>query len=140
MPRTRATRPIVPRRMTSRRAKPSRPPSCATSSRASWPIWTSSPSTRDNFSLVGIGWASLLIAVAADLVEFCESMANAGKIILVAALDGTFERKVCFGGLLSRGSLAGLDWQPFGSVLQLVPLAEQVIKLSGPLVRSFAVA
>lgn len=29
-----------------------------------------------------------------DVVEFCEMMANAGKTIIVAALDGTFQRKV----------------------------------------------
>lgn len=39
-------------------------------------------------------------------------MANRGKKVVVAALDGTFQRK------------------PFGSVLLLVPLAENVTKLS----------
>ena len=29
-----------------------------------------------------------------DLVEFCETMANSGKTVIVAALDGTFQRKV----------------------------------------------
>lgn len=29
-----------------------------------------------------------------DIVEFCEEMANAGKTVIVAALDGTFQRKV----------------------------------------------
>ncbi|KAM9005166.1 thymidine kinase, cytosolic isoform X2 [Sarcophilus harrisii] len=29
-----------------------------------------------------------------DIVEFSESMANAGKTVIVAALDGTFQRKV----------------------------------------------
>lgn len=29
-----------------------------------------------------------------DIVEFCESMANSGKTVIVAALDGTFQRKV----------------------------------------------
>ena len=28
------------------------------------------------------------------LAEFCEDLANEGKIVLVAALDGTFDRKV----------------------------------------------
>lgn len=47
-----------------------------------------------------------------DLISFCEDMANAGKIVIVACLDGTFQRKA------------------FGDVLQLVPLAESVVKLS----------
>lgn len=46
-----------------------------------------------------------------DIVEFCEEMANLGKTIIVAALDGTFQRK------------------PFGNILNLVPLAESVVKL-----------
>ncbi|CAN9509920.1 unnamed protein product [Ophioblennius macclurei] len=46
-----------------------------------------------------------------DTVEFCEEMANLGKTIIVAALDGTFQRK------------------PFGNILGLVPLAESVVKL-----------
>lgn len=29
-----------------------------------------------------------------DIVEFSETMANAGKTVIVAALDGTFQRKV----------------------------------------------
>src|SRR5690348_9043635 len=47
-----------------------------------------------------------------DLVEFCEKMADMGKTVIVAALDGTFQRK------------------PFGNVLNLVPLAESVCKLN----------
>ncbi|KAM6245360.1 thymidine kinase, cytosolic [Porphyrio hochstetteri] len=47
-----------------------------------------------------------------DIVEFCETMANAGKTIIVAALDGTFQRKA------------------FGNILNLVPLAESVVKLN----------
>jgi thymidine kinase len=39
-------------------------------------------------------------------------MANEGKTVIVAALDGTFQRN------------------EFGSILKLVPLAEHVIKLS----------
>ncbi|RHY20941.1 hypothetical protein DYB25_000736 [Aphanomyces astaci] len=30
-----------------------------------------------------------------DLHSFCDDAANRGKIVIVAALDGTFERKVC---------------------------------------------
>lgn len=55
-----------------------------------------------------------------DLVPFCEAMANAGKTVIVAALDGTFQRK------------------PFGSVLELVPLAESVVKLSAVCMICFA--
>lgn len=47
-----------------------------------------------------------------DVVSFCEFMANAGKVVIVAALDGTFQRK------------------PFGSILELIPMAEDVTKLT----------
>src|SRR5690349_15640390 len=47
-----------------------------------------------------------------DTTQFCELLAQRGKIVIVAALDGTFERK------------------PFGAVLELLPLAETVTKLS----------
>lgn len=48
----------------------------------------------------------------ADLVPVCEEAANKGKIVIVSALDGTFQRK------------------PFGAVLDLVPKAEVVSKLT----------
>ncbi|XP_007246165.2 thymidine kinase, cytosolic [Astyanax mexicanus] len=54
-----------------------------------------------------------------DTVEFCEEMANRGKTIIVAALDGTFQRK------------------PFGSILNLVPLAESVVKLNAVCMECF---
>eukprot|EP01126_Amoeba_proteus_P014010 TRINITY_DN1604_c0_g1_i3.p1 TRINITY_DN1604_c0_g1~~TRINITY_DN1604_c0_g1_i3.p1 ORF type:complete len:237 (+),score=42.86 TRINITY_DN1604_c0_g1_i3:92-802(+) len=47
-----------------------------------------------------------------DIVQFAEKMANLGKIVIVAALDGTFQRK------------------PFNTILELVPLAEHVTKLT----------
>jgi len=47
-----------------------------------------------------------------DIVEFAERMANLGKTVIVAALDGTFQRK------------------PFGEMLQLIPLSESVTKLN----------
>ena len=30
-----------------------------------------------------------------DLVERCEAWANSGKTVIIAALDGTFQREVC---------------------------------------------
>lgn len=54
-----------------------------------------------------------------DTVEFCEAMANMGKTIIVAALDGTFQRK------------------PFGNILNLVPLAESVVKLNAVCMQCF---
>nr|XP_045595564.1 thymidine kinase, cytosolic-like isoform X2 [Procambarus clarkii] len=47
-----------------------------------------------------------------DTVEFAEEMANRGKIVIVAALDGTYQRS------------------EFGNILHLVPLAESVVKLT----------
>ncbi|XP_033751034.1 thymidine kinase, cytosolic-like [Pecten maximus] len=47
-----------------------------------------------------------------DVVSFCDDMAENGKIVIVSALDGTFQKK------------------GFGDILNLVPLAESVIKLS----------
>uniref|UniRef100_A0A673JX47 Thymidine kinase n=1 Tax=Sinocyclocheilus rhinocerous TaxID=307959 RepID=A0A673JX47_9TELE len=52
-------------------------------------------------------------------VEFCEEMANMGKTIVVAALDGTFQRKA------------------FGNILNLVPLAESVVKLNAVCMQCF---
>lgn len=54
-----------------------------------------------------------------DVVSFADSAALSGKIVIVAALDGTFQRK------------------PFGSVLELVPLAEHVTKLNAVCMRCF---
>lgn len=47
-----------------------------------------------------------------DVVTFCEQMADRGKTVIVAALDGTYQRK------------------GFGNILELVPLAESVVKLT----------
>ncbi|EDM06735.1 rCG32815, isoform CRA_a [Rattus norvegicus] len=54
-----------------------------------------------------------------DIVDFCETMANTGKTVIVAALDGTFQRKA------------------FGSILNLVPLAESVVKLTAVCMECF---
>ena len=51
-------------------------------------------------------------AFFSDIVQFCEFWANKGKIVLVAALDATYERK------------------PFENIANLIPLAENVTKLS----------
>jgi thymidine kinase len=62
----------------------------------------------DAYDVIGIDEAQFFD----DLVEFCEELANRDKVVIVAALDGTFQRK------------------PFGRVLELVPLAEHVTKLN----------
>lgn len=54
-----------------------------------------------------------------DIVEFCEARANEGKTVIVAALDGTFQRKA------------------FGDILNLVPLAESVVKLTAVCMQCF---
>ncbi|XP_046854787.1 thymidine kinase, cytosolic-like isoform X2 [Xenia sp. Carnegie-2017] len=54
-----------------------------------------------------------------DIAEFCEELANKGKTVIVAALDGTFQR------------------QAFGNVLSLVPLAESVVKLNAVCMNCF---
>ena len=55
-----------------------------------------------------------------DIVGFCEEMANEGKTVVVAALDGTFERK------------------PFGDILSLIPLSESVVKLNAVCMKCYA--
>ena len=47
-----------------------------------------------------------------DIVNFCETHAQRGRTIIVAALDGDFKRK------------------PFGHICELIPMAERVEKLS----------
>lgn len=46
-----------------------------------------------------------------DLVDFCEQLSNKGKKVVVAGLDGDFLRR------------------SFGRICELIPLAEDVIKL-----------
>ncbi|XP_037781930.1 thymidine kinase, cytosolic-like [Penaeus monodon] len=62
----------------------------------------------ENFSVIGIDEGQFF----PDTVEFAEEMANRGKIVIVAALDGTYQR------------------MGFGDILRLVPLAESVVKLT----------
>ena len=47
-----------------------------------------------------------------DLAEFCETMAQLGKVVIVAALDSDYRREA------------------FGTILSIVPKAESVTKLS----------
>lgn len=55
-------------------------------------------------------------------IRWAETMANAGKVVLIAALDGTFQRK------------------PFANILELVPFAESVVKLSAVCMNCFGEA
>ncbi|CAI9538964.1 unnamed protein product [Staurois parvus] len=61
-----------------------------------------------NYCVIGIDEGQFF----PDVVHFCEEMANRGKTVIVAALDGTFQRKHS------------------GDILSLVPLAESVVKLN----------
>lgn len=65
-------------------------------------------SHAQNYDVVGIDEGQFF----SDIVDFCEVLANMNKIVVVAALDGTFERK------------------PFGNIINLIPLAEKVSKLN----------
>ncbi|OQR74828.1 thymidine kinase [Tropilaelaps mercedesae] len=56
-------------------------------------------------------YAGVLIFQFSDVVAFAERMASKGKVVIVAALDGTFQRK------------------GFANILELVPYSESVIKL-----------
>lgn len=71
-----------------------------------------------NVEVIGIDEAQFFPNIAA----FCEKMANRGKEVIVAALDGTFQRK------------------PFNDILSLVPLAESVVKLSAICTECFSPA
>ena len=62
----------------------------------------------DDYDVIGIDEGQFF----PDVVEFSEAMANLGKTVIVAALDGTYQRK------------------GFANILELVPLAEHVIKLT----------
>ena len=61
-----------------------------------------------NFDVIGIDEAQFF----GDIVAFCERWANRGKVVIAAALDGRYQRVV------------------FNEILELVPLAESVDKLS----------
>lgn len=68
----------------------------------------------------------------ADLSKVCDELATQGKIVVVAALDGDFKRKV---NATTRACVYAISsflylLQPFGSTLDLIPMAEDVTKLS----------
>lgn len=62
----------------------------------------------DQFSVIGIDEGQFF----PDTVDFTEKMANRGKTVIVAALDGSYQRT------------------GFGDILNLIPLSESVIKLT----------
>ena len=61
----------------------------------------------DGYQVVGIDEGQFFD----DIVEVASAWADAGVVVIVAALDGTFQR------------------QPFGHVLELIPFADTVVKL-----------
>ena len=70
---------------------------------------------QEDYDVIGIDEGQFF----PDVVSWSEKMANEGKVVLVAALDGTFQRK------------------PFGDILSLVPLAEDVTKLKAVCMNCF---
>merc|ERR1712141_835470 len=69
----------------------------------------------DDYDVIGIDEGQFF----PDIIEFSESMSNIGKTVIVAALDGTYQRK------------------EFSNILELVPLAEHVIKLTAVCMNCF---
>ena len=61
----------------------------------------------DNAQVIGIDEGQFFN----DICEFSEMMANKGIIIIISALDGTFEK-------------------PFMNIINLIPLCRAVVKLS----------
>merc|ERR1719414_436250 len=72
-------------------------------------------SKANNYDVIGIDEGQFF----PDTVTWAEEMANSGKIVVVAALDGTFQRK------------------PFGDILSLIPLSENVTKLNSVCMNCF---
>jgi len=70
---------------------------------------------KEDYDVIGIDEGQFF----PDVVSWSEKMANEGKVVLVAALDGTFQRK------------------PFGDILSLIPLAEDVTKLKAVCMNCF---
>ena len=71
--------------------------------------------TEEDYDVIGIDEGQFF----ADVVRWSEMMANRGKFVVVAALDGTFQRK------------------PFGDILSLIPLSENVTKLNSVCMNCF---
>ncbi|AYP74215.1 thymidine kinase [Fowlpox virus] len=65
-------------------------------------------STLDEFEIIGIDEGQFF----EDIAEFSEIMANKGKIIIVAALNGDFKRDL------------------FGNIFKLLPLSESITSLT----------
>lgn len=63
-----------------------------------------------------------------DIVEFSEHAANAGKIVVIAALDGCAAEHLLLA--LTLCLRRTFQRKPFGHVLELIPMAEKVTKLS----------
>ena len=75
-----------------------------------WPSWSKNVGTSTDFNpflVIGIDEGQFF----PDVVEFADRVANLRKVVLVAGLDGTFERK------------------NFNRILELIPMAEIVNKL-----------
>jgi len=70
---------------------------------------------KEDYDVIGIDEGQFF----PDVVSWAEKMANLGKVVVVAALDGTFQRK------------------PFGDILSLIPLAEEVTKLKAVCMNCF---
>ncbi len=65
-------------------------------------------SKADEFDVIGIDEGQFY----PDLIEGVEKLVRQDKIIIISALDGTFERK------------------PFGQIPNLIPLCDDVVKLN----------
>lgn len=61
-----------------------------------------------HYDVIGIDEAQFF----PDIIQFCEGMANIGKIVIVACLDSDFRR------------------QPFGKICELIAKSEKVMKLT----------
>jgi thymidine kinase len=61
-----------------------------------------------NYDVIGIDEGQFF----PDIINFCETMANSGKIVIVACLDSDFRR------------------EPFGSICHLIAKSEKVTKLN----------